>query len=175
MMMKKKLVGSLLACVIGVSAMAAGEYKYQALYWQVDASNVSPYQGAAYASLYAVVSDTADPIGGEGFEIDVASAGTMSVLVGKDKSPVWEWGSYDLSGASFFVELLNDNLDPLGRSYYASYASLGSFMDRNDTGSGDPSTTAQTYTFYFAIPEPTSAMLMLLGVAGLALKRKRRS
>lgn len=63
------------------------------------------------------------------------------------------------------------------KSFYSSTAS-GTIQD--DTAStsysaafSNPSLTTANFSPIGNVPEPTSALLMLLGVAGLALKRKR--
>lgn len=49
-----------------------------------------------------------------------------------------------------------------------SIATASSKILRDNTGSADYGSAG-----WYAVPEPTSGLLMLLGVAGLALRRKR--
>ena len=79
-------------------------------------------------------------------------------------------------GASYSVYyvILNTNSDP--NTYYVASDSL---TGRSETGeiitSSAASMTASTASSatWTAVPEPTSGLLMLLGIAGLALRRKR--
>jgi len=60
--------------------------------------------------------------------------------------------------------VISFDADSTGETGYAYY---------NGTASGDTKSTGWT-DFAATIPEPTSGMLLLLGVAGLALKRKQK-
>ena len=60
----------------------------------------------------------------------------------------------------------------------ASYTSVASITMDNDAtsktfGFGNQSTNLANNQFTVSVPEPTSGLMLLLGVAGLALKRKR--
>ena len=74
-----------------------------------------------------------------------------------------------------------DNISFLVQTYDASDKMVGqsdwiAFSDVNSAGSiyGDMSSPATPYVVTVAdVPEPTSGMLFLLGLAGLALRRKR--
>ena len=76
-----------------------------------------------------------------------------------------------------YYVLLNTNKDP--NEYYKIADTL---TGRSDTGEialgsntsiANSTLTSATWTQVGAVPEPTSGLLMLLGMAGLALKRKR--
>lgn len=91
---------------------------------------------------------------------------TRSVAV---NGPV-AWGAFDGSlGYNFIFELLNSDGDIAGflsQQYsWVSYA-----IDSNQTGV--PS-EAGTYLLTGVVPEPTSGLLMLFGLAGLALRRRK--
>jgi len=75
----------------------------------------------------------------------------------------------DRSQYSFWFELLSGG-DVVGKSAQLSYEQL--VLSRYQSDSGLPQRNLMTPTFS-AIPEPTSGLLLLLGVAGLALRRKR--
>jgi len=171
--MNMKLITVAILCAVGVNfAHAESDYTYQALYWQLDSANLAPYGSEpVYAYLYAKVDGDTIRVNGDGHEVSEVTAGAVNSVF----DPKWNWGDYDISQASFYVELWNSSLDTISTSFVAPYASMVQAMDRTERASGQHYTASSTYTFYFAIPEPTSAMLMLLGVAGLALKRKRRS
>lgn len=82
--------------------------------------------------------------------------------------------SYEGDNYSFYVELANYNegaYDTVARSESVSYAQLGAFM----TSSLSDIAQAQVWhaSNYSAAPEPTSALLMMMGVAFLGLKRRK--
>ena len=84
--------------------------------------------------------------------------------------------NYATNGYSFYIELFNDQVESVGRSetmlsYGEALAYATSF------GVSTPSLTPWAPTSFTtaAVPEPSSALLMLLGCAGLALKRKKQA
>lgn len=80
-------------------------------------------------------------------------------------SPV-DWSSIDY----FFVRLWSDldSSNPLGWERYAKSDVESSIWNTEATGSQ----TTIPFTVSRVVPEPTSALLMLLGMAGLALRRR---
>lgn len=85
-------------------------------------------------------------------------------------------GTYASTSYSFYIELFNDSMKSVGRSeqildYNAALAFATTF------GTSQPLAKAWAPTTFTtaAVPEPSSAFLLLLGCAGLALKRKKQS
>jgi len=165
MITKMKLMFLAFATLVAAN-VAFGDYTYQALFWQVD-DTADHYGSDTFAALYATIG--ADTVCIDARELETAKGQVKSEFV-----PAF--GTYDFSSASFYVELLNGSGDVLALSTSAPiYAALTDFMERNYSGSGDPGYTSSVYTYSFAIPEPTSGVLIWLGIAGLALRRKRRA
>lgn len=160
----KKFVFSLVA-VVAISAFAEDAPDYQAIYWQVDDMG-SQYYDAAYANLFAAV-DGEPRVGQEARALSEGKGSWMTDVSG--------WNNGILGNASFFVELYNEEGKLLITSYGIDYATLlKSCMDvyYNDSTHA-PVTATSSWTSGYCIPEPTSALLLLIGVAGLALRRKR--
>ena len=79
------------------------------------------------------------------------------------------WGVFDYSNATtpFVFELFNAQNEVVG--WYST--AIGSqFITSASSQTGS---TGSAFTLTSVVPEPTSGLLMLLGVAGLALRRKR--
>lgn len=91
-----------------------------------------------------------------------------------DNSPFYAnlgtWGS----GYSFYIELFNDTTS-VGRSEkILKYADALSYA--TSFGTSNPAKLWNVASFTTAaVPEPSSALLLLLGCAGLALKRKKQA
>lgn len=154
--MKRFLLGLL---VVAVAASAQASY----LYWQVDTSDAISKIGTAaghehyQANLYA-----------DSTKIGTATSGYLSSI---------NIDSY-VSASSFYIEIVAwDNggsyatAGTVAVSEHKSYADLidGGFVTSSLVTVPPAAWTGGTY----AAPEPTSAMLMLLGLAGLALKRRK--
>ena len=174
----KKLILSM--AMVAVFAAFADE-TYQALYWQVTADSLGSYSDASYANLYATINDTtvsvpSSPVNASGFvELNRTGGGTLDDGLNTWAVNLSGWnGGSSLDGAMFFVELFNEG-GSIAKSEGISYANLKSYLDMNYSGSGVPKTAtgAAVFSGYAAVPEPTSGLLMLLGIAGLALRRKR--
>lgn len=133
------------------------------LWWMVDKEADSKYE-----YTYAVVKAT---------QADTASGGTKlegkGIGAGTDASS-WAYIGGFGSSYSYYIELLRETVgggyEAVAASSLASWEDLKNFLTANGVlGTGTP----WTGVGYHAVPEPTSGLLLLLGVAGLALRRKR--
>ena len=172
-----KLINKLLtaATVAIVAQVAAAEDSY--LYWMVD-PNVTYSTGGTVDFAYARVNfgGTLDQLTGTvdgGTWLTMYSGGVATDANAMKKTVATggatQWGVVPSgSTASFIFELYNDTYGVVGWSEI-----LASALANNLGTASSPASSA--YTLSQVVPEPTSGLLMLFGLAGLALRRKRRA
>ena len=155
--MKKVLVGAVL--MMFASAAQASYLK-----WQVDSTDyLSYYDGPAVgANLYAMAGNDT----------------RQAVKVGDAKigDSAYSADLTDYANYNFYVEVVNYDSSTktstaVARSEAVSYESLS--MNLTTTLSDIAKTQVWHASNYSAAPEPTSAMLMMMGVAFLGLKRRK--
>lgn len=150
----------MLAVVAAVLAMAGG-VQADALYWMVDTTaSDAAYKGAFdSAGLYVV-----KKAGGDEYldGIVAGAAPTLSDLKG-----------YGSSEYSFYVELYNTAGDSVHKTQTVSYDSLLSSGYIATGGVLTPTVLASGGFNGASVPEPTSGVLLLIGGALLALRRRR--
>lgn len=145
--------------VIAFTALCAASSQAAYLYWQVDSSKASTYE-AQFANLYS----------GETL-IGSAKVGTVTAT---------DIGSY----TSFYIELYNYSSEKVATGNEWSYTELANQGAITDTLVSIPQAwTGGTFTAYNpgggggegggSVPEPTSGLLMLIGMAALSLKRRK--
>ena len=151
-----------LVVLAAVLAMA-GFAKADALYWQVDngADDASYTGDYSYAALYA----------SDGSLLD----GYYEAVGGKVAPTLSDLGDYGSTGHSFYVELYNASLDSVYKGAEMSYDQLAASGYISTGGVGLPNYTATTGFNGASVPEPTSGMLLLIGGALLALRRRRQA
>jgi len=168
----KKLIALAFAATVVLGGFADDEsVAWQKIYWMVEdqSSTIPAYDNA---KLYAQL--------GEGETITLSSLKSSDyVKPGEDSEPAFSPNllttlGADLTGYSFWAELYNDSA-AVGQTAVLSYQGM---LDANAIsswggGSGIPAYNLWAPTFS-AVPEPTSGLLVLLGVAGLALRRRRQ-
>lgn len=158
------------------------------LYWQVDSAD---YVGMAGANEVA---------GARLVNGDSGSTVTSYYLSYNDTTAEATWTASNEKGSlgtlyaanigdntgadySYYIELVNSTGDVLGRSATPLVGGSDDFVTYTSTGTTTSDLThVPTANFsawhgspYRAVPEPTSAILMLFGAAMLGLKRKNRS
>ena len=160
--MKKLIVAVAILAGLQFSAVA------DILYWQVPAGAYVEQRFGdrfAYAQLYAGVDGGWQAVNEAGWFYAPAMHSTTPAMVAEA----------DFSGLapdSFYVEYYGTQNEALGHSHAYTLESLAKFGFVS-SGGNPPTVATGAWTPTFIIPEPTSGMLMLLGFAGLALRRKR--
>ena len=151
------------ATVALAASVASAEYIYAYISETKDLYQPERSISFDYATFKADGSETPLPIGsGEA----VASAGEGA---SSSTASAFYVGSADTQvTTSLLVELWVESQEgPVGWRQF-SYAQIAPYVFSNTGGSGD------TYlTISEVVPEPASGLLLLFGLAGLALRRKR--
>lgn len=176
--MKKAIVGFCIAC-------AALSVNASYLYWQVENGDFTEesYNSATLwvsvdgGSNYTVASNVEYVQGGQSYEYSVGRD-TVSPSTGIGYVANIG-GDYDTSTYSYYVELAN-NTHTVARSATVTSAAGAheAYISAAELSVSLPNLANVTpfhATSYTAVPEPTSAILMLFGAAMLGLKRKNRS
>jgi len=192
-----------LALTVSLLAGAAysGDTPTSALYWMVNNDSITSIYGSEWASVadasaYVNAARVAATKDGSTVYLNLydpnqTSAGTVvdvidGYTIGSDagtEAGLWADVS-DYSGYTFAIELGNydatgDKWEKFAWGESASYAALSEANYISFQGASDPA-DPWTGTFGsgfadggYAVPEPTSGMLLLMGGALLALRRRR--
>lgn len=163
--------------------VAAASYVASAdlLYWMIDQSNSDPAIEFSYARIVAVSDTTGETqyltIGDNGSQYLAANGvnGQTEPYVGTATGVTHT----DLSGLSstdysFFIELYSMATGQevkVGQSEIAAYSQLTASI--YEQGLGLPSLEKAWNPTITNVPEPTSGVLMLFGLAALGLRRRR--
>lgn len=172
--MKKLIVSALMALSCGVLCAADTEDMY--LYWMIGDSvtfkdadgNVLTDQLGNYSARLS---------NGDGYLPIYETIGGSSVQSYSDATDVQGWDMIaqvtGMEDKSFFIELFNESGTTAYTSDPIAYRSLGAYIS-SMKGTARPADTYSGFTTFTSVPEPTSGLLLLLGVAGLALRRKNK-
>ena len=151
---------------IAVLAVVAAVFTSQASYlkWQVTSEN--------YNSDYSEVWLYAYSAGGSTQTASLIDVGTTTST--SSQTYVFDVGTTDYTGYSFYVELMNYNASPttVAQSDQITYTTLSANMTSSLSDIAKVAAYHQSGA-YGAAPEPTSAMLMLMGLGLLSLKRRK--
>lgn len=172
--MKNLFVWALVAGGLIFGASAAESY----FYWGVDVGSDSEYKfsyatikatsssgSSEYLSLYS--SSSAEALGTKFASSTYPTLGTTtggSAYAGL----LSEYGA----GSKFLVELWSEGATSSDAATRVAYSSVAFNDVTANIFDGLSTTGATAYTFTSFIPEPTSGLLALLGIAALALRRK---
>lgn len=151
------------ACAVFVGATIQAS----TLYWQVDTEATT---GIDYEYAQVAVHTTSPQA-----YLNVAGEGTPYVAEGSG-AVYLDLSTYGTSGYSFAVELLDANLNVVGTSSTVTYDTLLASGYISSGGIDAPKSGSYLFSTAgsYSVPEPTSGVLLLIGGAMLALRRRRR-
>ena len=123
------------------------------------------------AAMFALLYDKGDIS-------SVTALSTKSIADGKiSAGSAFEWGNAGDTLSAYVVVVDGDNFfisDTASKAGDASATMTLSFALKNASqGAASTATSFGGAGWYIAVPEPTSGLLMLVGLTGLALRRRR--
>ena len=168
---------AILLALVSAAFCASADDQY--LYWMISDTAMLGTEAIPAGSYSAKVGY----IGGDGQSqyLDLyTTGGSLTPLNDKvldianiqDNVPTFAKISGLGEGTSFFIELLNAAHTEVVGTHEFSYADITDFIAAVD-GMATPG-SAYTISNFTPVPEPTSGLLMLVGLAGLALRRKQK-
>ena len=180
--MKKLMVAMAAIALAGATQAAALNWASTGYLWDAttDAKATSITGGSIVLCLINDGSDWTKGV--TDLDTGVLTTTGMAAMIGKVKGStdgafIWTFSDGTLSNGDVLTVLFKDTD---GKYSQLTYVSDGSAVTDTYTVSGLSGDTSTLSTFTFAtggnfqtVPEPTSGLLMLLGVAGLALRRRR--
>lgn len=162
-MKKITALAALVASLVVSSAFAEDSY----IYWLVDSSADGFTWN--YAELFAQNGDTVESI-----DVWGTPSTTMSKTAGDYVTSTVT--GYTGDGWSYYIELINNSVstgDAIAKSRisqtYADLVSSGAIRAQADPKAISP----VTFSSFQAVPEPSTGVMLLVGLALVGLKRKR--
>ena len=147
------------------AAMAASMVSADILYWQVSEDFGQEFN---YAALYATLKGTNSAA--DGTPVGYYNYGTSGTTMSTPEVSSDVGDSNNIGG--FYVGLYGGSpLDLVGTSKWLSLSDVAAALEKADAEGKYVQSHSQVATF---TPEPTSGMLMLVGLAALALRRQRK-
>ena len=166
----KKIMVTMVAAMLGMAAYSAS------VSWSTTSAKDADGNSLGSSSLYtATVLFWADNAGSKGDAISTTGTSDTTAAMSKYAGTT---GDSFANNTTYWTQLILEKNDgsKIIKSDIASFTtdSAASYNLNFTSGSGFTSATAKIdyASGWTAAPEPTSGLLLLLGVAGLALKRK---
>ena len=162
------------AMLVSGALMASADDSY--LYWMI--GDTSPYAESAYDTVRVAAEDSSGKIsyltlygpGGDDLKTTTVSSDEINKLK-SDGQALYAKLISGTSFSSFVIELLNDSNKLVAQSATLSYTdALANYYITTANSMTLPAMWAATS---FAIPEPNSGLLMLVGMAVLGLRRRK--
>ena len=164
--MKKILIAAAIVMTAIVSQAAAFKWTAANVY---DSSGSSKYTGTA--AIYAYTTDVASAV--KVADAYVVSGTFKSDAAGTATGYTAEWADAVVDTTYNFYMVIEDGGKAFDSSDVKVVAGKAIATGATSVGFGNMTTYTQNASNWAAVPEPTSGLLLLLGMAGLALKRKR--
>lgn len=162
-MAQKAMMVLALALAANVASAAADSY----LYWMLGDNIRNNLGGDTVQYEYATVK-----LDGEYLSLYKGDAVQGTEVASSLADTAGYWGKFDASAShsTFLFELWNDGAtDPVGW-LTMNYADMQNFISNGTTPHGTFNVAS-----YGVVPEPTSGLLSLFGLAALALRRRKRA
>lgn len=164
--MKKILIATAIVMTAIVSQAAAFKWTAANVY---DSSGTTKFTGTA--AIYAYTTDIAAAV--KVADAYVISGVFKSDAVGTATGYTANWSDAVIDTTYNFYMVIEDGDKTFDSSAVKVVAGKAIATGATSVAFGNMATATQNAGNWAAVPEPTSGLLLLLGMAGLALKRKR--